>query len=226
MEYIWLHDQSPILEQVSGNFKSAAILLHPFAKMSCNWKQEKNTLLHNYPSKEQCLISGKAISWKKIIELTDLCSYEEIALGLMTSISRFYPEYAREDLAEKLKGGLDSSFYYTSDDCTSIFLLQKMIEIYEALGVTNIFYGDPISGHKGEIDISSATPLVLAKIAERECLFIDEHANVAFLSIFDSFTTLLLCKDDNVKQLIKHFDLEAIVCDDSTKMGWYFDNNL
>ncbi|GMB75753.1 hypothetical protein BCER1_21540 [Bacillus cereus] len=38
LDYIWLDDKSPILEQLPRNFKSAAILLHPFIQMPLEWE--------------------------------------------------------------------------------------------------------------------------------------------------------------------------------------------
>ena len=39
LDYIWLDDKSPILEQLPRNFKSAAILLHPFIQMPLGWEK-------------------------------------------------------------------------------------------------------------------------------------------------------------------------------------------
>ncbi len=38
LDYIWLDDKSPILVQLPSNFKSAAILLHPFVQMPLGWE--------------------------------------------------------------------------------------------------------------------------------------------------------------------------------------------
>lgn len=39
LDYIWLDDKSPILEQLPSTFKSAAILLHPFVQMPLGWEK-------------------------------------------------------------------------------------------------------------------------------------------------------------------------------------------
>ena len=41
LDYIWLDDKSPILSQLPNNFKSAAILLHPFIQMPFGWGKNK-----------------------------------------------------------------------------------------------------------------------------------------------------------------------------------------
>jgi len=61
----------------------------------------------------------------------------------------------------------------------------------------------------------------LANIAERECLITDENNELAFLSIFDSFTTIMLYKHNDIEKLTK-YNFEHIICDNETTVNWYF----
>ena len=222
MKYIWL-DESPILQQVSNDFKSAAILFHPFVQMPTNWDENKKTdpFKHVYPNVEEQLQFGKPIQWDEIMKITGLSSYKEVAISLMTSISAFTPTFANEELAKRLNDRINKDLYYPTEDTTSVFMLENIIKLLKNTGTDTIKYFDPIKDTNGSIDISLILPKHLTNIAERECLIIDENNELAFLSIFDSFTTIMLYKHNDIEKLTKH-NFEHIICDHETTVNWYF----
>ncbi|AMR84684.1 putative protein YwbB [Bacillus thuringiensis serovar morrisoni str. 4AA1] len=122
LDYIWLDDKSPILEQLPRNFKSAAILLHPFVQMPLGWEKSvrKRPYEHIYPSAEEIIHNGKSVSWKEMMSCSGLHSYADLAMAMLTSISAFSEEYKREDLAEKLHSNLKKIF----------IIQQKIIRLY------------------------------------------------------------------------------------------------
>lgn len=63
LDYIWLDDNSTILEQLPSNFKSAAILLHPFVQMPSGWEKSVRNrhYQHIYPSAEEIIHDGKCV---------------------------------------------------------------------------------------------------------------------------------------------------------------------
>lgn len=42
------------------------------------------------------------------------------------------------------------------------------------------------------------------------------------MSIYDSFTTLLLAKEENIEYIVHSMKVEAIICDKKTMIDWYF----
>lgn len=88
LDYIWLDDNSPILEQLPSNFKSAAILLHPFVQMplGCGKSVRKRPYEHIYPSAEEIIHDGKPISGKGMLSHSGLNSYAELAKVMLPSI--------------------------------------------------------------------------------------------------------------------------------------------
>lgn len=139
LDYIWLDDKSPILEQLPSNFKSAAILLHPFVQMPLGWEKSvrKRPYEHIYPSAEEIIHNGKSVSWKEMMSCSGLHSYADLAMAILTSISAFSEEYKREDLAEKLHSNFKKIFiiqqkiirlyfYYTNYLNSSVLKVQKI----------------------------------------------------------------------------------------------------
>lgn len=223
MEYIWLDDKSPILQQVSSSFKSAAILLHPFVQMPTNWTENKKNspFAHVYPNVEEHLNLGRPVQWNGIMKLTGLCSYKEIAISLMTSISSFTPAFANEEIAKRLNDGLNEDLYFPTEDSISIYLFKNIIQLYKSIGTSTIKYSDPINDVNGSLDISSVTPEFLDNIAMGECIFTDENNEIAFLSVYDSFATIMLYKNKHIDELIQ-LKFENIICDNNTRIDWYF----
>lgn len=54
----------------------------------------------------------------------------------------------------------------------------------------------------------------------------DENHDFAFMNLFDSFSTVLMSKEENIGDLLEKVDLEAVICDENTQLDWYFDKFL
>ncbi|PGQ16939.1 hypothetical protein COA09_03105 [Bacillus cereus] len=215
LDYIWLDDKSPILEQLPSTFKSAAILLHPFVQMPLGWEKSvrKRPYEHIYPSAEEIIHNGKSVSWKEMMSYSGLHSYAELAMAMLTSIGAYTEEYKREDLAKKLYSNLKKDLYYPTEDYTSIFLLHKLLKLLGSKGAKNLYFSEPILDTNGLLEVNNTTPLDIWDISNNE---------YALMSIFDSFTTLLLAKEENIEYIVHSMNVEAVICDKKTMIDWYF----
>ncbi|PEF56608.1 hypothetical protein CON32_17900 [Bacillus cereus] len=70
--------------------------------------------------------------------------------------------------------------------------------------------------------INDITLLDICDLSPNELILTDENMDFAFMSIFDSFITLFLAKDENINHIVQLMDLEAIICDKKTYIDWYF----
>lgn len=133
LDYLWLNDKSPILNQLPTNFKSAAILLHPFIKMPLGWEENKrdNEYDHISPSDEEILQLGKPVKWEEIMYASGLTTLEELAIALQTTIGALKRKYAREDLAERLNSSITSNLYYPNEDFTTVFLVNDLLKVLD-----------------------------------------------------------------------------------------------
>ena len=52
-------------------------------------------------------------------------------------------------------------------------------------------------------------------------MLVDENFEFAFLSLYDSFSTLFLTREKNIASVVQTLNWEAVVCDDKTRLNWY-----
>lgn len=223
LDYIWFNDKSPLLNQLPEHFNSAAFILHPFPQMPLGWQASKRKYLHEhiYPTDEELLSQGIPVSWETVKQGTGMATLEEVALALMTSIGALREKYAREDLAERLNSFLNKDLFYPDEDITSMFIVERLLNVLRSKGAKNLNFSDPINDKKGTLDISTISPQVLRGITWNEIIVTDENQDFAFMNFYDSFTTILMAKDDNIEKIVESLNSEAIICDEKTYINWY-----
>lgn len=223
LDYIWLNDRTPILKQIRRHFKSAAILLHPFVQMPSGWEKtvRKTSYEHIYPSDEEILTIGKPISWQEIMSISSLNSYNELAIALKTSISALRKEFKREDLANKLNSNLNQNLFYPTEDSTSLFLLDRLLKVIGSKGANKLYFSAPIFENCGFLNIHDTAPLDICNLSCNELIVTDENMDYAFMSLYDSFITLLLAKEESIEHIVQSMSFEAILCDQRTFINWY-----
>lgn len=221
MDYIWFDDKSSIKNQLPRNFKSAAIIFSPFIQMPSNWVnfKQKNQFEVKYPSDEEILRYGKAIPWKAIEQESSFNNHKELAIALKTSILALKPEYSRIDLMEKIK--LKRNIYYPSEDSLSPLLIKDFLNVISSKGANNLYFSAPTQNKSGMLQIKTTTPLSICDISNGELMLADENFEFAFLSLYDSFTTLFLTREENIANIIQTLNWEAVICDDNTRINWY-----
>lgn len=223
MNYLRLKTDSPILSQLPNNFKSAAILLHPFVQMPLGWEiaKRERPFQHIYPSDQDTLDSGIPISWVEVMNNSGLDSLKE--LGIALADPALNKKYARPDLAEKLhlysRG--TSDFYSPMEDRISIFLIDDILDILKSQGAKFLNYIDPLEDRSGTLKITDINPIEVSDLALAEIMLCDENAEFAFISQYDEFNTLFLAKDENITGIVKRINCEAIICDNETIATWY-----
>lgn len=137
----------------------------------------------------------------------------------MTATGAFKEEYSRKDLVEKLN--LQPDLYFPSEDSMSVLIIDDIIRILSLKGSNKFYFSDPIFDEHGFMEISETNALNISAITGSELIITDESMNFAFMSIYDSFTTLLLSREENIDNLIKEMKCEAIICDNDTFIQWY-----
>ncbi|KMP80417.1 DUF2711 domain-containing protein [Bacillus pacificus] len=224
LDYIWFDDKTPILNQLPNNFKSAAILFHPFVQMPLGWEQTRqiNSSQHIYTCDEEILKLGIPVKWDKMISNCGLTNHQELAIALKTSIGALREKYSRADFADKLNSKLKPDLYYPTEDSTSVFLISDILKILGSKGANHLYFSAPVMDNAGVLKINDITLLDICDLSPNELILTDENMDFAFMSIFDSFITLFLAKDENINHIVQLMDLEAIICDKKTYIDWYF----
>lgn len=225
IEYININDKSPILHQVSPSFKSGALLFHPFVQMPSGWTNNKreNPYQHIYPNDKEILNEGKPISWEEMMAVSGIKTKNEIALALMSS-GALNEKYARNDLADKLLENTGTDVYYPTEDNSSVFLIHSLLEVLGSKGAENLSFSDPIFDQSGYLSLKEMTPLDICNLSAAELIVADENKDYAFMSVYDSFTTLFLAKEDNIEDIIQLMEWEAFICTEETMINWFLND--
>lgn len=223
LDYIQLDNTSPILNQLPYLFRSAVILLHPFVQMPLGWGKQKrqNPFEHIYPDNLEILKFGNPVSWRNIMYDSGLQTEKELALGLKTSIGALREEFTRIDLSDKLNLNFRPDLYYPTEDSTSVFLIEGLLRVLGSKGANKIYFSEPIFGNSGFLNINDTSPLEISELTDTEIILTDENMDFAFMSVYDSFVTLLMAKDENIDNIVQSMNWEVIKCDDETYISWY-----
>lgn len=221
MDYIWFDDNTPILNQLPGNFKSAAILLNPFIQMPIGWEQiqQKNSYEHIYPSNLEIMKYGKPIMWKSVMQDSGFKNYKELAFVLKTSIWALRGVYEGPDLTKKIKHR--EGMYYPNADSVSVFLIEDFLKILSSKGAKYLNFSAPIDDKNGKKLISETTAFEINRITDKELILTDENLDFAFMSVYGSFMTIFLAVEENIDSIFKSMHWEGIICDNYTILNWY-----
>lgn len=217
LETLHFEEGVPILRQLPKPFTSAAFLLHPFVLMSDGWEEQKRKrpYEHIYPSDEEIIAMGRPVSWKTV----RLRSEKETALALMSAVTALREEYALPESA-RLFNRLHPDLYLPSDDVTSPFLIPGLLDVFRSKGIKRCTYYEPVE-EKGIFSLNQTAASDVCGLLRADMIIADEKRRAAFMSIYDSFTTLFLMEEQDMPSVIRAMSWEAGICSDTACINWY-----
>nr|WP_236829985.1 DUF2711 family protein [Bacillus velezensis] len=221
LETLHFEEGVPILRQLPKPFTSAAFLLHPFVLMSDGWEEQKRKrpYEHIYPSDEEIIAMGRPVSWKTVMTVCGLRSENETALALMSAVTALREEYALPESA-RLFNRLHPDLYLPSDDVTSPFLIPGLLDVFRSKGIKRCTYYEPVE-EKGIFSLNQTAASDVCGLLRADMIIADEKRRAAFMSIYDSFTTLFLMEDQDMPTVIRAMNWEAVICSDTACINWY-----
>lgn len=221
LETLHFEEGVPILRQLPKPFTSAAFLLHPFVLMSDGWEEQKRKrpYEHIYPSDEEIIAMGRPVSWKTVMTVCGLRSEKETALALMSAVTALREEYALPESA-RLFNRLHPDLYLPSDDVTSPFLIPGLLDVFRSKGIKRCTYYEPVE-EKGIFSLNQTAASDVCGLLRADMIIADEKRRAAFMSIYDSFTTLFLMEDQDMPTVIRAMNWEAGICSDTACINWY-----
>ncbi|MGY4715516.1 DUF2711 family protein [Bacillus amyloliquefaciens] len=212
LETLHFEEGVPILRQLPKPFTSAAFLLHPFVRMPDGWEEQKRKrpYEHIYPSDEEIIAMGRPVSWKTVMTVCGLRSEKETALR---------DEYARPESA-RVFNRLHPDLYLPSDDITSPFLIPGLLDVFRSKGIKRCTYYEPVE-EKGIFSLNQTAASDVCGLLRADMIIADEKRRAAFMSIYDSFTTLFLMENQDMPSVIRAMSWEAVICSDTACINWY-----
>lgn len=64
-------------------------------------------------------------------------------------------------------------------------------------------------------------PLDVCRLLQADMIIADEKRRAAFMSMYDSFTTLFLMEDQDMPSVVRAMNWEAVICSDTTCINWF-----
>ncbi|ASB54097.1 DUF2711 family protein [Bacillus velezensis] len=222
LETLHFEEGVPILRQLPKPFTSAAFLLHPFVLMSDGWEEQKRKrpYEHIYPSDEEIIAMGRPVSWKTVMTVCGLRSEKETALALMSAVTALREEYALPESAELLNRLHHPDLYLPSDDVTSPFLIPGLLDVFRSKDIERCTFYEPIEA-EGLFSLNQTAASDVCGLLRADMIIADEKRRAAFMSIYDSFTTLFLMEDQDMPTVIRAMNWEAVICSDTACINWY-----
>ncbi|WGK41776.1 DUF2711 domain-containing protein [Bacillus amyloliquefaciens] len=221
LETLHFEEGVPILRQLPKPFTSAAFLLHPFVRKPDGWEEQKRTrpYEHIYPSDEEIIAMGRPVSWQSVTTVCGLRSEKETALALMTAATALRDEYEHPESA-RLFNRLHPDLYLPSDDVTSQFLIPGLLDVFRSKGIKRCTYYEPVE-EKGIFSLNQTAASDVCGLLRADMIIADEKRRAAFMSLYDSFTTLFLMEDQDMPSVIRAMSWEAVICSDTACINWY-----
>jgi hypothetical protein len=103
-----------------------------------------------------------------------------------------------------------------------VFLLDGLLKIIASKGANKLYFSAPVFDESGYLNINDTNPLGICDLSCNELIVTDENMDFAFMSLYDSFTTLLFAKEENIEHIVQSMNFEAIICDQRTYVDWFF----
>ncbi|WP_376700502.1 DUF2711 family protein [Bacillus sp. A1] len=221
LETLHFEEGVPILRQLPKPFTSAAFLLHPFVRMPDGWEEQKRKrpYEHMYPSDEEIIAMGSPVSWKTVMTICGLRSEKETALALMTAVTALREEYALPESA-RLFNRLHPDLYLPSDDVTSPFLIPGLLDVFRSKDIERCTFYEPIEA-EGLFSLNQTAASDVCGLLRADMIIADEKRRAAFMSIYNSFTTLFLMEEQDMPSVIRAMSWEAVICSDTACINWY-----
>ncbi|UZD73014.1 DUF2711 domain-containing protein [Bacillus siamensis] len=212
LETLHFEEGVPILRQLPNLFTSTAFLLHPF-NPNAGWVEAARC--------DDLLITRiDPVSWKTAMTICGLRSEKEMALLLMTAVTALRDEYAQPESAELLNRLHHPDLYLPSDDVTSPFLIPGLLDVFRSKGIERCTFYEPIEA-EGLFSLKQTSPSDVCGLLQADMMIADVKRRAAFMSVYDSFTTLFLMEDQDMLSVIRAMNWEAVICSDTMSINWY-----
>lgn len=205
-----------ILDFYKGQFDSVFVLLHPFF-----YPRKSNidrVFPEHCPSKLEIIETCESVSWKRIIELTELSSFAQIDVGLRTSIHGLKKEIANEDYASRLIELTEKeNIIRPSEGQLPPLLENRIFEAIKVLGHEWLWVGDEFGTERKLHWIDDLIKNDLIPV--HGCVFTHDHS-LLVTTHWDSHCSFLCSSKETIEKILQLEDFEGFYCTESTEVYW------
>ncbi|MDZ5472322.1 DUF2711 family protein [Bacillus sp. 31A1R] len=214
------HEDQPIKEFYKGVFNEIFIFFHPFIK-PVTIDLDLFTP-ETYPDKFQVIKNCEMVTWKEFLALSGMKSYEELDIGLRTSILGLKKKYENKKLMEIIDiASKKYSLVPPSEGHLPDILINKLLEAIKREKYDWIWVGDEFGTER---KLEYIDDLINQDTLASHNLFTHDHS-ILITTHWDSHFSMI-CSDDKKKidRIIQTCNLDGFYCDDSTEIYWSIRN--
>ncbi len=219
-----------ILPYYAAHFESVYILLHPFIFPVSIDKE----LFYpdTYPSKKEIVSQCEAVSWNKVIELTNLRNFSEIDIGLRTSMHALNKEFSNEAFADEIdKLDKTHNIIRPSEGEIPELIQNPRFEAIQNTGERWFWVGDEFCTERKLVWIDD---LKADFIFPAHCCLFTPDKTILVTTHWDSHFSFLCSSKKTIDKILHYKQFEGFFCDEDTEVYWSllntnaktFSNNL
>lgn len=205
-----------ILEFYESQFECVYILLHPF------YIDEIDDSGSPPPkgglSKKELIEGSKPVSWKEVLELTNINSISEIDVGLRTGAGALLSHNSNINVYNILEELEDSKGIIQPDRGDIALLLEnKIFSAIQSLGHKWLWVGDELGTERKLHWIDDL--MVKDAIPSHGCVFTHDQ-NILVASHWDSHCSLLCSSKEIIDKILEIDSFEGFYCSLKTEVYW------
>ena len=205
-----------ILKFYEGQFDSVYILCHPFIYPK-NIDIERFSP-ESWPSKKEIIVGCEAVSWKKILELTDLKTLAEIDIGLRTSIGGLKKKLANDSYASCLNELTEKkNIIHPTEGELPPLLENRIYDVIKSLGHKWLWVGDELGTERKLHWIDEL--IEKDEIPTHGCIFTHDHS-LLVTTHWDSHCSLLCSSTEIIEKMLLADPFEGFFCTEQTEVYW------
>lgn len=92
--------------------------------------------------------------------------------------------------------------------------------MFRSKGIKRCIYYEPVE-EKGLFSLNQTTASDVCGLLRADMIIADEKRRAAFMSIYDSFTTLFLMEEQDIQSVVRAMNWESVICSDTACINWY-----
>jgi hypothetical protein len=175
-----------------------------------------------YPTDEEITQHGKKVTWKEVIQNTNLNDYKELNKALMTSIGAFKKKLERQDLLKVLNQYSDkNNIWHPTEGKFDFFTKSSIFELLTLNGIEEVLVEDEFYENKKIIDLTSSNKSDFCeKIDFKDYYIYDKNKSILFAISWDYFFYFIAINEKVFSKTSIESNFEGFWADEKSSHLW------
>jgi len=176
----------------------------------------------NYPTDLEIYKNGSFVSWKSVIENSQLKNEAELNKALRTSIGALRKIFSKPELAEKLnKYTTEHNIWHPTEGRFDILSKLSIYKAFKLFEKHTVVIADEFFETTSVLELTGLSDFEFSeKVQGKDYYIYSEDKEILFAIEWDSFFFLIATDQAKLKRIVHENLFEGFVCDDSTTHNW------